>query len=107
MAARLSLAGATADGDWNSFAPDEFEVVRISVEDDKQLVRRAEIPALLTSRTFFSAWREWSRYRRFGGLANGGGWRRERPSYVRALEVLEQEFEDYQSEEMEKHCGRR
>lgn len=107
MAARLTLAGAAADGDWESFAPDEYEIVRISVEDDKQLVRRSGIPDLLASKAFISAWREWTRYRRFGGLANGGGWRNERPPYVRAVEVLEQEFEDYQAEEMEKHRGRR
>jgi len=103
LAARLCLAGASSNDDW-SFAPDEYELVGVSVEDVLQKVKRRDVLALITAPLFVSAWRAWSRYRRFG-LAHGQGSDNERPLYIRAIEVLEQEFEGHQADEMENKRG--
>lgn len=101
LAARLTHAGAAADDDWATFAPDEFELVKIATAKEAQMVRRRDVPGLIMSSLFGSAWKEWSRFRRFG-LPHGMGWRAERPTVIRAIEVLEQEFEGYQADEMER-----
>ncbi|MDR1903078.1 MAG: hypothetical protein LBQ88_12465 [Treponema sp.] len=44
---------------------------------------------------FISAYKEWSRYRRFG-LPHGQGYMREKNLYVRVIELFEQEFNDFQ-----------
>lgn len=106
MAARLTHEGATADPDEWKFAPDEAELVRISIEDEPVSVKRRDVMGLLASRLFITAWREWARFRRFG-LAHGGGPNQERSRYIRVIEVMEQELEAYQSDEMEKHRGGR
>lgn len=100
MAARLTLAGATAAPEEWAFAPDEAELVRISVEDDPVAIKRRDAPGLLRSKLFTSAWREWGRFKRFG-LPHGAGWKKERGPVIRVIEAFEQEFEDYQAELME------
>ena len=93
---------AADDPDWENFAPDEYEILPSSTEESgKMLIKRKEVPRLLTNPLFLSGWREWARYRRFG-LPHGGGWRNEKPLVVRVIEVFEQEFEAKQSAEMEK-----
>jgi hypothetical protein len=99
----LAFADCAADDpDWKNFAPDEYEILPSSTEESgKMLIKRKEVPRLLTNPLFLSGWREWTRYRRFG-LPHGGGWRNEKPLVVRVIEVFEQEFEVKQSAEMEK-----
>jgi len=99
-------SGVTADPDELAFAPDESELVRISTSDVPVAVKRRDILGLATSAMFAHAWREWSRYRRFG-LPHARGPNAERPVLIRVIEVLEQEFEDYQACEMERNRGRR
>jgi len=73
-----------------------------STETGKEFVKRGEIPALVSSELVVAAWHEWQRWKRFG-LAHGRGWIHERPIYVRAIEICEQELECWQYHEMRKH----
>ncbi len=96
---------AADDPDWENFAPDEFEILPSAINDSgKMLVRRRDIPRLLSSPLFLSGWKEWARYKRFG-LPHGTGWRNEKPLVVRVIELMEQEFEAKQAAEMEKRHG--
>lgn len=63
-------------------------------------MQRKLIPKLVNNETFVTAWNEWAKWKRFG-LPHGQGWLFERPLWIQAIEILEQEFELYQSREME------
>ena len=56
------------------------------------LITRRDIPVLLKDETFVTAWAEWRRWKRFG-LPKGSGWSRERPAWVAAVEICEQEYD--------------
>jgi len=103
----LALADCVADDpDWLLFAPDELEILPSALdENNKMMIRRGDVPALLESALFVSAWKEWARFRRFG-LPHGSGWRFEKPLVVRVIEALEQEFEAKQAAEWEKQRGK-
>lgn len=105
MSARLTLAGADAYSDeWTTFAEEEFEEVKTELDDDPVFIKRKDVPELLKNRLFLSAWREWIRFRDFG-LAHGNGPNGERPVYIKALQILQQEFAGFQRDEMRKNNG--
>jgi hypothetical protein len=61
------------------------------------------VEKMLGDSFFVSACREWNRFKRFG-LPHGKGYMGERRLYVRAIEIMEQEFNDWQYRRM-KHGG--
>lgn len=73
-----------------------------SSDTGKEFVKRREIPALVSGELVIGAWHEWQRWKRFG-LAHGKGWIHERPIYVRAIEICEQEFEHWQYRKASEH----
>jgi hypothetical protein len=82
-------------------APNEFErIYSNSTEDGFSYVRRGDIPGIITGETVVTAWNEWQRWKRFG-LPHGQGWINERPQWIKAVEICEQEFQLWQAREME------
>lgn len=59
-----------------------------------EAVRRGDVHDILRGELFLTAWTEWRRWSRFG-LAHGKGWVDERPVYIRAIEICEQELAHY------------
>jgi hypothetical protein len=69
-------------------------LVSLSIQEGPERVRRGDIPKLLREPLFTSGLREWNRYRKFG-LAHGLGYLNERRLYTRAMEIFEQEYNDF------------
>lgn len=98
------LAGADAYSDeWTTFAEEEFEEVKTEM-DDPVFIKRKDVPGILKSKMFLSAWREWIRFRDFG-LAHGSGPNGERPIYIKALQILQQEIAGFQRDKMRSDNG--
>lgn len=66
-------------------------------------IRRGDIPGYLDSE-FWSAFRIWKYYRRFG-LPNGAGWANEPAFIVEVIDLFEDEREAHEAEEMERRRG--
>jgi hypothetical protein len=90
--------------DLERFAPEEFEAIWDSQGTDpkaKLFIKRKDIPGIVRAEVVTAAWHEWQRWKRFG-LAHADGWVRERPIYVRAIEICEQELDHWQYMEIKK-----
>ena len=100
MAAQLCFSGvATSEEDFINDFPFEKEIVDYSrSEDGIAFVKRKNIPALVESELFRSAWAEWRRFTRYG-LPHGRGPDNERRIYMVCIDIMESEYSYFQQRE--------
>lgn len=94
-----------AEKDAKKYPDEKICIYSFQTDSGKEWIKFRDIEGYLKSELFLQGLQEWRRFKRFG-LPHGQGWANERPRYVRVVEIFEQEYDLYQSEEMKSHGKR-